>query len=202
MKKHYYFLKGFLTLILFSITFFLYAQYPAVTHSASPCRDATISTVIIEDANSNELYRKLDFCSGTAAKNYRTLFGTECSPVTSLKPGETYILKVNCTSLGWDDDNAGVGIWADFNDDKDFADAGEMLSDITWNDRGNTPGATGVINRINGTRPGTTRSLTFTVPSYAASSFVIRIRSTDFGATMTQASAGGNQIDGETEDSQ
>ena len=102
--------------------------------------------------------------------------------------------------MGWDDNNAGVGIWADFNDDKDFADPGEMLSDITWNDQNNTPGATGVINGVNGSRPSTTRDLVFTVPVDAAASFAIRIRSTDFGATMTQASAGGDQIDGETED--
>ena len=84
MKKHNYFLKGFLTLILFSITYFLYAQYPAVTHSAAPCIDATISTVIIEDASNNVLYSKLDFCSGTAATNYRTLFGDQCAPVSVL----------------------------------------------------------------------------------------------------------------------
>ena len=57
MKKHNNLLKGLLTLILFSSSYFLYAQYPAVSHSADliarpysgPCEYASISTVTIED---------------------------------------------------------------------------------------------------------------------------------------------------------
>ena len=140
-----------------------------MSHRFAPCVDATISTVIIEDAFNNELYRKLDFCSGSAATNYRTLFGTSSSPVASMSQCVTYTIKINCTSTGWDDATASLGVWADFNDDKDFSDPGEWLSDASWTN--------GVVNGINGVRPSGTRSLTFSVPGDAASSFVIRIRS-------------------------
>ena len=191
MKKQYS-LKGFLTLILFfSTSYLIYAQYPAVSHRFAPCVDATISTVIIEDASNNELYRKLDLCSGSAATNYRTLFGSSSSPVASMSQCGTYTIKINCTSTGWDDATASVGVWADFNDDKDFSDPGEWLSDASWTN--------GVVNGINGVRPSGTRSLTFSVPGDAASSFVIRIRSSDYDF-IGQGSAGGGLVDGETED--
>ena len=195
MKKHNNLLKGLLTLILFSSSYFLYAQYPAVSHSGGPCEWSSISTVIIEDENNTEVYNKLDLCSGTKATNYRTLFGSVGSPIVTLKQCGAYTIKVNTTTTAtysWAHKTSSVGVWADFNDDKDFDDPGEWLSDASWN--------ASVPNGILSSRPDETQSLTFTIPDGAASSFVIRIRSGQFGNSITQKSAGGDLTDGETED--
>ncbi|MBL6730904.1 MAG: hypothetical protein ISP74_08330 [Bacteroidia bacterium] len=194
MKKYNNLLKGLLILILFSSSYFLYAQYPAVSHSGGPCTWASISTVIIEDENNTEVYNKLDLCSGSKATNYRTLFGSVGSPIVMLKQCGTYTIKINTTTTAYllAHKTSSVGVWADFNDDKDFDDPGEWLSDASWN--------ASVPNGILSSRPDETRSLTFNIPSNAASSFVIRIRSGQHGNSITQKSAGGDLTDGETED--
>ena len=175
-----------LIIALFSLTH-SYGQYPATNHGNSS--DASISTVIIEDNLGNQIYAKKDFFNG-AAPVRRTLFGSASNPAFTLGPGNKYTIRVNCTSMGDDDGTASFGIWADFNDDKDFNDDGESLTQaVSWRDA--------VPNGTRGVRPTATRNLTFTVPCDAAASFVLRLRSADYNALT---SAGGRATDGETED--
>ncbi len=107
---------------------------------------AAITTVIITDQSGKVVYSKAnDQCSKSAGTDHFSII--EPTSAFNLSAGNTYTLTIGAYNPNGSFYQSEVGVWMDFNSDKDFIDAGEFVTPSNW-----------YVPR-NGTR-----SLTFTVP--------------------------------------
>jgi hypothetical protein len=125
MKKHYYFLKGFLTLILFFVfTFFFTASYGQYCPSKS--RSTTNGTACgqVDIVGLNVNFKNESWLDGCL--NYTDNTSTSAA---DLSAGSTYTITVQDGFCNPWSRGRKSNAWIDFNGDGDFSDPGEMLGD-------------------------------------------------------------------------
>jgi hypothetical protein len=146
---------------------------------------AAITTVSIADQSGNVIYSKAnDNCNDNQMSGHFTVI--ESTSAFDLSAGSTYTLTIGARNPNnYNFYQIEVGVWLDFNSDKDFADAGEFVTPNDW--------------RIahNGTR-----SLTFTVPCGGSTNTTrMRLRSDyQYGRLYGSANHSSQLYYGETED--
>ena len=146
---------------------------------------AAITTVIITDQSGKVIYSKAnDQCSKSAGTDHFSII--EPTSAFNLSAGNTYTLTIGAYNPNGSFYQSEVGVWMDFNSDKDFSDAGEFVTPNNW-----------YVPR-NGTR-----SRTFTVPCGGLTNTTrMRIRSDyQYGRLTNGQSDHSRQLYyGETED--
>tara|TARA_B100001093_G_scaffold171598_1_gene164436 strand:- start:4113 stop:8303 length:4191 start_codon:yes stop_codon:yes gene_type:complete len=194
--------KGLIFLSLLLLTFGAEAQatYTKATHTygcqynrgnvaQTYYRYGYINQVIIEDLNGNVIYAKsADGCNENPNANngpahYNVI---EAASAFDLSAGSTYKMTIGAgtPAQAYQGYRTNVGVWIDYNGDKDFADAGEWVS----------PNGVSIANN-------STRSFNFTVPCGGTSGTVrLRIRSEYQYRNINQFSHSQNMYYGETED--